>query len=44
MCLKLAASDYDRLDRLAKQQRVSMQDVIRKKIGELLRDQRGGTL
>jgi len=44
VCLKLAASDYDRLDRLAKQQRVSMQDVIRKKIGELLRDQRGGTL
>lgn len=43
VCLKLRASDYDRLDQLAKEQRTSMQDVIRRGIQHLLHDQRGGT-
>ena len=44
VCLKLPASDFDRLDRLARQQRTSMQDVIRKGLKHLLHDERGGTL
>lgn len=44
VCLKLPASDYDRLDRFAKQQRTSVQDVIRKNLKRLWRDERGGTL
>jgi Ribbon-helix-helix protein, copG family len=42
--LKVSASDYDRIDRLAKQQRTSISDVIRKSLKQLLRDERGGTL
>ena len=44
VCLKLKASDYDRIDQLAKQQRTSMQDVIRRGLKHLLHDQRGGSL
>lgn len=44
VCLKLRADDYDQIDKLAKQQRTSMQDVIRKGLKHLLRDERGGTL
>jgi Arc/MetJ-type ribon-helix-helix transcriptional regulator len=42
--LKLTASDYDRIDRIARQQRTTMSDVIRKGLKHLLHDQRGGPL
>jgi hypothetical protein len=41
VCLKLRASDYDRIDRLARQQRKSIQEVIRHGLRHLLTDQRG---
>ena len=41
VCLKLAAADYDRVDRIAKEQRTSIQDVIRLRLKGLLRDERG---
>jgi len=41
VCLKLRASDYDRIDRLARQQRKSIQDVIRQGLKHLFTDQRG---
>jgi len=44
VCLALRSSDYDRLDKLAKQRRTSMQDVIRRGLKHLLHDERGGTL
>lgn len=42
--LRLRAVDYDRLDRLARERRASMQDIIRKHLRRLLHDERGGTL
>lgn len=44
VCLKLRASDFDRIDRIAKDRKTSMQEVIRKGLKHLLRDERGGTL
>lgn len=44
VCIKLRASDYDRIHRLAKDQRVSVSEVIRRGLRHLLHDQRGGTL
>ncbi len=40
--LTLRAADYDRVDRLAREQRKSIQDVIRHSINRLIRDERGG--
>lgn len=42
--LKLRAADYDRADRLARSQRESIQDVIRRGLQRLLNDERGGTI
>lgn len=42
--LKLRVSEYDRLDSLARQNRTSMQDIIRKRLRYLLENQRGGSL
>jgi len=39
--LRLRASDYDAADRLAKQRRESIQDVIRHGLKRLLLDERG---
>lgn len=39
--LTLAAKDYDQAERLAKQRRESIQDVIRRGLKRLLTDQRG---
>lgn len=44
VCLKLPASEFDRIDSIAKQQRTSMQDVIRKNLKRFLHDEHGGTL
>lgn len=41
--LKLRADDYDRVHRIARDQRESVQDVIRRGITRLLKDERGGT-
>lgn len=38
--LKLAAMDYDRADRLAREHRESIQDVIRRGLKRLLVDER----
>ena len=40
VCLALRSSDFDRLDKIAREQRISMQDVIRKGLKHLLRDDR----
>lgn len=42
VCLKLPAADYDRAERLAKQNRESLQDVIRRGLKRLINDERGG--
>jgi len=42
--LKLSTPDYDRLDRIARQQRESVQDLIRRSVKRILTDERGGTL
>lgn len=42
VCFKIRASDYERIDRLAKQQRLSVSEVIRRGLKHLLNDQRGG--
>lgn len=42
--LKLPAAEFDRIYSLSKQERVSMQKVIRQGLRHLLHDQRGGTL
>lgn len=39
--LKLTACDYDRADRLAKERRESIQDVIRRGLRRLIEDERG---
>jgi hypothetical protein len=39
--LKLSTPDYDRLDRMARQQRESVQDVIRREVKRILHDERG---
>jgi hypothetical protein len=44
VCLKLRARDFDAADRLAKQQRTSIQDVLRRGLKRILHDERGGTL
>jgi hypothetical protein len=44
VCLKLAASDFDRVYALSKARRVSMPEVIRQGLKRLLYDQRGGAL
>lgn len=44
VCLKLPASDYDRLEQIAKERRTNIQDVIRKSLKHLLTDQRGGVI
>lgn len=41
VCLKLRAADYDRINQLAKEQRTTIQDVIRQRLKTLLRDERG---
>lgn len=41
--LKLPAKVYDDAYKVAQQQRVSVQDVIRRGLAKLLRDERGGT-
>lgn len=41
--LKLRAADYDRIDRLAKQRRTTIQDVIRGSLKRLLQDEHGGS-
>lgn len=42
--LKLVANDYDRVDRIARERRESVQDVIRRGIQRILTDERGGTI
>jgi Arc/MetJ-type ribon-helix-helix transcriptional regulator len=42
--LRLPADQYDRADRLARQGRESVQDVLRRGLQRLLNDERGGTI
>lgn len=42
--LKLGARDYDHAERLAKQNRESIQEVIRRGLKRLLTEDRGGSI
>lgn len=42
--LKLTSTDYDRIDRIARERRESVQDLIRRGVRRLITDERGGTI
>jgi hypothetical protein len=42
--LKLPTPDYDRLDRIARDRRESIQSVIRREVKRILLDERGGSV
>jgi len=42
--LKLPTPDYDRLDRLARERRESIQTMIRREVKRILLDERGGRI
>lgn len=42
--LKLSTPDYDRLDRIARDRRESIQQVIRREVKRILTDERGGSI
>jgi hypothetical protein len=41
VCLKLAAKDFDRAEQIAKQNRESLQDLLRRGLRRVLDDERG---
>jgi hypothetical protein len=42
--LKLSTPDYDRLDRIARQRRESIQSIIRREVKRILTDDRGAAI
>jgi len=42
--LKLPTPDYDRLDRIARERRESIQTMIRREVKRILLDERGGRI
>jgi hypothetical protein len=44
LCLKLSEIDYDRANRLAKERRESIQDLLRRGLKRILTDERGGSI